>query len=370
MFYREARDVAAAAGDVPTAFDAADRLADEFPVHKLHERLAVLEAAVPTLNSAPANAAVTSMCLDLADQCVAVDDDYDRATSFLALAAQTAAKSERRAFASWVRWKHEQIASLRVAYERARPAAATLKRSPDDPHANLTMGRYVCLTRKDWDSGLAMLANGSDRELAELASRDLDCPDGRTTPQFALAEAWWHHAESQLREHRSGYRSRAAFWYRRALPELDGLDRATAQRRVAEATSTNSFAIARKPARIPRPPDAMPFNKHLYRLHIAEVPWETARRLCEEAGGRLVCLETRLENDYVIKLARGRVAWLGAQRDARGRWSWINDAEMFFSYWAHEQPNIADAGARPQLGPSGAWRTSGAPSGFACEWDD
>jgi hypothetical protein len=373
MLYREARDVAAAAGDVPSAFEAVNRLSQAFPVVKLQERLHVLEIAVPLLNNPHANAAVTSMCLDLLEQCV-VENDYERAEKFLELADQAAAKTEKRAYVSWVQWRQSGWSSLRESYELARPAENKLKRSPDDRNANLTMGKFVCLVRKDWDVGLPMLLKGSDKSLAALAERDLQCPDDHATSQFAMGDAWWNWSEREEAEARRAYRQRAAYWYRRALSELDGLDRATAERRILDAVSgagavTVLGGAAGSAPRIPRPPDVMPFGAHFYRVSIAEVPWETAVRLCEEAGGRLVCLETRLENDYVVKLARGRVAWLGATLDTRGRWNWISNTPLFFSYWATGQPDLADPCARTQMGSSGAWQTSTTSAGFVCEWD-
>jgi hypothetical protein len=114
----------------------------------------------------------------------------------------------------------------------------------------------------------------------------------------------------------------------------------------------------------------MPFRGHLYRASIADVSWEAAQHLCEEAGGHLVCLETRLENDYVVKLARGKTLWLGATFDGKGRWRWISNAEMFFSYWAHGEPNLGDPVGHPQLDEKGVWRVTNQSAGYVCEWDN
>lgn len=375
VFYAEATRLAAAAGDVPTAFDGADHLATAFPVVKLVERVKILQTSVPVLVAPAANQAVVSMCMDLVDQC-AVENEFDHAATLLDLAATAAEKSQKQAYASWVRWKRDRVEAMRLAYGHVKPAAGKLGNAPDDPAANLTVGRFTCLVKKDWDVGLPMIEKGNDEALSALAERDLTCPDDNPWKQFELADAWWAWGEKcsawddELNvDARARYRERAAYWYRLALPALDGLDRATAERRSAEVYPPAGSEAA-KARYVPRPPDAMPFKQHKYRAHIAEVPWDTARRLCEEAGGHLVCLETRLENDYVVKLSRGKTLWLGATFDAKGKWTWIGGTGMFFSYWAHEQPDLSDPRLRPQMTPSGAWRTSATTAGFICEWDE
>lgn len=362
-FYREARDVAAKAGDVPTAFVAIDRLSAAFPVRRLGLRVEALQMAAPVLVSPAANASVASMCIDLIDQC-AVENDFEHADTLLALADLTASKTQKRAYVSWVQWRRARLDVLRAAYQRAMPAEATLRQFPDDPDANLVMGQFFCGVRGDWDNGLPHLLKGSDRELADLADRDLQVPDDRGDEQYKLADAWWQYAQQRSTdEQRVPWRKRAAYWYRRAMPTLDGLELATAEQRVAEVAAPDQ-------AKIPRPPDAMPFKGHLYRASIADVSWEDSVRLCEQAGGRLVSLETRLENDYVVKLAKDKKLWLGAQLDGKGRWRWISNVEMFFSYWAHGEPNLTEPVGHPQLDEKGVWRVTNQSAGFVCEWDN
>jgi hypothetical protein len=92
--------------------------------------------------------------------------------------------------------------------------------------------------------------------------------------------------------------------------------------------------------------------------------------MCEEAGGNLVCIETRAENELMVKLARGRVLWLGATTDGNGRWRWINNADFFFIYWSSGEPSALTQDVHPLTTSNGAWKTSTARAGFICEWDD
>src|SRR5690606_27927305 len=52
--------------------------------------------------------------------------------------------------------------ALRGEYEQVAAARKTLDESPTDPEANLLVGKYSCFVKGDWDTGLPMLALGSD----------------------------------------------------------------------------------------------------------------------------------------------------------------------------------------------------------------
>ena len=87
---------------------------------------------------------------------------------------------------------------------------ATLKEKPDDPDANLIVGKYQCFTKGDWDKGMPMLAKGSDEKWKALAEKDIAGADS-ANEQVKLGDAWWDVSKE-----------RAVYWYRLALPGLVG----------------------------------------------------------------------------------------------------------------------------------------------------
>jgi hypothetical protein len=364
VLFREARDLATAAGDVTTAFDAVDLLADSFLLSKLHERVEVLKQSVPSLGSVSANLAAVSICMDLVEQC-AVEGEYDRADALLALAGDASKRAKSVPYFTWVQRRGASIRPAKDAYDAARPFESALKHNPDDPEANLAMGRFVAFVGDDFDAGLTMIAKGSDPVLARLADEDLETPE-RASAQFKMAGRWWDASESSGAADRAAMRRRAEFWYVRAEPGLDGLDKALAQRRLQDLCPP-----AKAGARVSRPADAlMLMPRRWYRDSIADVTWETARRLCEEAGGRLVCIESRREGELMKKMSNGRTLWLGATVDGSGRWTWLSGAEFFYSNWATGEPSNLSPDAHPVTGPGGAWRTSTTRAGFICEWSE
>jgi hypothetical protein len=360
----EARDLAAGAGDVPTAFEAIDRLVEVFPVEKLPERVEALRRAAPELESQASNLAVASIALDLSEQCV-IEGDYERADALLTLAGESAARGKSNTMCGWVASRAAAVRPFKAAYDLAHPYELVLARTPEDCEANGVVGKFVAFVKRDFDTGLIMLSKSSDPALARLADLDLDTPADRPSLQLKLADEWWNAAQASG-EYREPMRRRAEFWYRKALPNLDGLDRAAAERRLAELAPP-APKIKRQ---TPRPPDAIRLSGHSYRVHWADVSWETARQLCEESGGHLVCIETRNENELMVKLARGRALWLGAVSDGEGRWSWVNNGNFFFNYWSLGEPSLHGADAHVLTTPNGAWKSSTGRAGFICEWDD
>ena len=63
---------------------------------------------------------------------------------------------------------------LLVAFGTTVRADEKLKTNPDDPQANLALGRYRCFAKGDWEAGLPLLAKSGDAALASLAKKALE----------------------------------------------------------------------------------------------------------------------------------------------------------------------------------------------------
>ncbi len=67
-----------------------------------------------------------------------------------------------------------------------------------------------------------------------------------------------------------------------------------------------------------------------YRFVKESVPWDTAHQRAEEMGGKLACLETREEHDYVSsRMPNWTTAWVGlTDVNREGKWQWINGKSL------------------------------------------
>ncbi len=118
-------------------------------------------------------------------------------------------------------------------HEQRQEAESKLKDNPEDADAHLVLGRHYCFD-DDWKSGLPHLAKGSDRDLQQLARRDLASPTG-PIEQIEVADAWWTAGQARQGEEREVLLLRAGHWYDRAHAKLtSGLTRLKAEKRLEE----------------------------------------------------------------------------------------------------------------------------------------
>jgi hypothetical protein len=110
-------------------------------------------------------------------------------------------------------------------------ARKILQRAPNDPSANLTYGKHVCLVDGDWQQGLPMLAKCDDDELKAAAAADLAAPT-EPDPQIAVADAWFDLADSD--ESLAAFHARAHYWYEQALPNVTDVTKTKVEERLAE----------------------------------------------------------------------------------------------------------------------------------------
>ena len=81
------------------------------------------------------------------------------------------------------------------------------------------------------------------------------------------------------------------------------------------------------------PNTAIEFSGHSY-IHFQErVTWEEAKAICERLGGHLVVIDSKEENDFIVKsLFKGasdyggdhsRQKWIGAYENINGEFVWV-----------------------------------------------
>jgi hypothetical protein len=252
-----ARDLAAGAGDVPTAFEAIDRLVEVFPVEKLPERVAALHRAAPELESQASNLAVASIALDLSEQCV-IEGDYERAEC-----ATHARRRQCRArqIEHDVRWV---CARAPRRFDRSRRRTTWRTRTSFCSRKRPTIARRIGrreirgVRQARLRHGLIMLSKIVGRRAGAAGGPGPGHAADRPSLQLKLADEWWNAAQASG-EYRETMRRRAEFWYRKALPHLDGLGprrRRTAARRArpaeAEGQATNPAPAGRDPLERPQ----------------------------------------------------------------------------------------------------------------------
>ncbi|MBI4585704.1 MAG: LamG domain-containing protein [Planctomycetes bacterium] len=126
----------------------------------------------------------------------------------------------------------ERVQTLQREYARLEVALKTLREKPGDPTANLAVGRFLCFQKESWEKGLPLLAKGQDAALKSAAEADLSAPKA-ALQAIKLADQWSNLAEKESGTVKKPIERRALKWYRSALPNSTGLDRADIEKKIA-----------------------------------------------------------------------------------------------------------------------------------------
>jgi hypothetical protein len=233
-------------------------------------------------------------------------DNYDAALKLVAAAEAIAAraqvdekapdkvKADEKLLAQ-AKERKEEVEAWKKAYQPVAEAQKKLAAAPNDPDANLTLGRHLCYFQNEWNKGLPHLARGGNAELKALADKDLARP-GDVKGQIAVGDGWWNLVKVQSGRTATNVRRRAAYWYESAEPGAAPEDRRTISVRINEVLG----ALSR--------PSRLPPGSFLGR------GTEDRILLLREGGGSMRTEEA---------VERG-LEWLAAHQSRDGSWS--NDA--------------------------------------------
>jgi hypothetical protein len=222
-------DSAVEAANLARAFDAADQLAASFDVDgpALKADAATRVAARPATPGADEN---VRACLRLATDLVATGDFT--AAARVCAAAQSFAGNNAD-LRTEIQKRTRDVGLAREARARVAKDFEKLKAVPDDPAANLSVGKYLCFTTGDFKAGLPALAKGSDPALKSLAQKEL-APQPTPDTTLDAADGWWDFAERGPAANRDLLQAHAAELYAKAVPQLQGLARAKAAKRLSD----------------------------------------------------------------------------------------------------------------------------------------
>lgn len=227
-----ARSLAIAGGDAGAALQAIDEIAKHFNVAaaplKANSLTAILKLTGQPPDQIEADAESALVVMDE----LATADAYDTAVQLGNLTSSRFRHSTDPSLVRRVAMRTRLLRERQQDYTRFQKAQETLKLKPDDPDANLAAGRFLGVDKGQWESGLPLLAKGSDAVLKEAARREQAKPSA-TDAQLKLAELWYDRAEREPAiSAKLAFQERAKHWYEIVQPNLNGAERTRAETRV------------------------------------------------------------------------------------------------------------------------------------------
>ena len=235
VLWRLASRSAARAGELANALEVVDKMQEQYDVDGLELKANLLADAVDTLRTGSSGAQKTVILGESLMNAAIAADNFDLANRLLKLANTAAYKANDVQMKREMQTRTRELNRLKQVFSLIQKAQKALDDNPDNEEANLTIGRWYCLAKGNWEKGLPMLAKGSDPDLAAIAKQDLAAP-AAPTAQMELGDAWWSLAEKHLATSKSVVRLRATSWYERCLPGLSGLDKTKVQKRLETST--------------------------------------------------------------------------------------------------------------------------------------
>ena len=232
----EARDLAVEAANPALAERAISMLAGRFAIEPLQELAAALEEMAGKPHPADANRAIAEAALARVEEAQAASD-FETAKR-LADVARRRHGSRRTPACRSGPSRSAKLSRRRnnngMPGRRPRPRS---RRTPDDPAANLAVGRYLCFGLGDWEQGFVHLAKGPDGSLKDLAAKSLKGPSDAAA-LADLGDVWFAAAEKAKGKDKADLRAGAAYWYTLAEPGLNGLVKTVVEKRLKDLGGT------------------------------------------------------------------------------------------------------------------------------------
>jgi hypothetical protein len=232
VLFREARELAIAAADAVLAMEAVDAMAKDFAVDPLPAKVDVVQRVAKVTTTPAGNRDLAEIAVGLIAHAIE-KNELDLAPRLCDVAESCAARSASPNLRKQIEAKTQTARLVEKESSLVRPALAVLQDRPDDPSANLVVGRFRCLVKGDWDAGVLLLARGSDERLRRVARLDLRKPVN-PPDQVEVGDGWWDLAETERGPARTNLQRRAGHWYKMAAPKLSGLSQAKVDSRLRQ----------------------------------------------------------------------------------------------------------------------------------------
>ena len=233
VLLREARDVAAKAGDHEVYLKAADEMAANYQISAAEARVAGIDALVAGVTGADSARDAGLALLDAVDGALGVGE-FDAAQKLLRGTEALGRRSGVAPLTAAIGLRAKSLTQLRKDYEKIAEAQKKLETMPTDGPANLLFGKFLCFVKNDWENGLPRLVLGNDDGLRTAAEKDSKAATGAANDKVDAGETWSKLAADLDPLEKSNLQSRALHWYRESLADSTGLAKALVEKRIDE----------------------------------------------------------------------------------------------------------------------------------------
>jgi hypothetical protein len=190
-----------------------------------------LSAAGKNAKTAEEFVALATALQTLIDELIRADQ-YEAAEKAATNSLQCARSAKNTDLIGRATVRQKEVSEARTLFAATKTVLQKIAKDPDDPAANLEMGKFLCYVKGNWDLGLRFVAKGSDAGLRALAERELANPL-QSADIIALADGWWDLGEKEKSPLRKNQiQSHCGVLYEASLPGAAALARLRIQKRL------------------------------------------------------------------------------------------------------------------------------------------
>ncbi|XP_060744625.1 CD209 antigen-like protein 2 [Tachysurus vachellii] len=82
------------------------------------------------------------------------------------------------------------------------------------------------------------------------------------------------------------------------------------------------------------------FSSSFYVISNEKKSWEESRKDCKAKGADLVIINSKEEQEFIVKHLDTRETWIGLSDTVKeGEWKWVDDTPLNTGSWAQGEPN-------------------------------
>ncbi len=246
---REAQEVSTQTVDVGTANQAIEFASEFFDLDSIALKSAALTTMTKQAKTSDDGSAICFGLLKLVEEMVAADL-FEAAEKTTASAILMAKKSGDAPLLARATLRSKELAEAKSLFQSSKNVLETLAKKPEDPAANLEMGKFLCFVKGSWDLGLRFIVKGPENPVRAAAERELALPTA-AADRAAVADAWFDLAEKEKSTLRKGRMlAHAKEAYQGALQDSEGLLRSRIEKRLGQMADPGDAPVTRSTHKI------------------------------------------------------------------------------------------------------------------------
>ncbi|HEX3315723.1 MAG TPA: hypothetical protein VHR72_12560, partial [Gemmataceae bacterium] len=187
VFFRDARDVAAKAGDLALYRAAAKGLARSYRIEESDALAGNIDTLATTLASNRPSPEMAREMIDCVDDAVRAGE-FTAAHKLLKAAETVVRRAGAPRSAAAVAARLKSLPAVQMEFEKLAEARKALESDPADKKANLLLGKFTCFVKNDWETGLARLLLGAEGEIQLAVDKDIAAAAGKGAERIQAAD--------------------------------------------------------------------------------------------------------------------------------------------------------------------------------------